>query len=260
MTTGGGFGSRGEIEITHGDTESRVLIPWRIAIRQVVIICIGVLVIYALIWIVWITTLLCTYAPAESPRNGWALWWLTTRHVIETLWHHYSRWFMVWLAPFVLAPVLPLYRLYRHNYAPKIKHDGWPPPFAQVKLSDVGALTWENADDALTKPQVTSVEFNGSISNGDGKSLHWRLKTGAPNQWQRYARALTQPPKWLRARFSIRAARLFGVPDQEFTNLQQGWLSIGYAERTSAAANAHAKLTAWGESYMRELARTELPV
>ena len=52
----------------------------------------------------------------------------------------------LWLIPLPLEWGLPLWLLAWHNLRPKLLNDNYPPPWAQVKPLESGALTWENFD------------------------------------------------------------------------------------------------------------------
>jgi hypothetical protein len=214
-----------------------VLIPWRICVRSGRIVVSLELVLYLFIWGVWMLIVDLDITP-----------WVT----------HMRRWWIAWVLPLVAGYVAPFVLLLVFDYVPKMLNSGWPLTSAQYQPLEAGALTFWNLDKRRygpEEPDTRQVRFEGSISNGNGKSLHYRLATTAPESWQRYARALTQG--LIKPRFSVRAARFYRVPDQEFSNLQRGWVAIGFAEKTSPAPNARTRLTEWGTAYMERLAEQE---
>jgi len=227
---GEGFGSRGEIERKTHDNESQVLIPWRLTIRRGIIGTLLYLGVWAVVFLVWLKV------------STWRSW-------VSFL----DAWWSIILIPVVPIWCWKLYLLNRQNYAPKIENDNWPPPWGQANPMDTGFFGARDMPyNEPEQPEIIEHVFEGSISNDHGTSKHWRLRTNAPDAWARYARALT---RWtIKPRFSVRSARFFRVPEQEFTNLVRGWLTIDLAEKTSPAPNAHIKLTAWGNEYMERLA------
>ena len=233
---------KGESEITRTSTETNVLIPWQITTR---------------IGFVCVAVLLCVYLTI------WGVWWMAAGHDLEPLMRHLVRWWMAWLLPPVFAFVSPFVALVIYDYLPRLKNANWPPPYAQVDPGYGFFDAYHMPRDEPDEPQVFNVSFEGTIheprGNGHGStSKHWRLKTAHPHEWQRYARALSGP-LLLRPRFSVRAARRFGIPDDEFTSLAEGWARSRFAQKTSDAPNAHTRLTKWGREYMAELAASPIP-
>lgn len=230
---------KGETEITRTSTETMVLIPWRVAVRSGRIVVAGLLVLYLVVWGVWMLANGMNFAP-----------WLV----------HMRRWWIAWALPLVTGYVAPFFVLLAFDYVPKMLNSGWPLTSAQYHPLESGQLTfwnWNSRRYVPDEPDTRLIQFEGSISNGNGKSLHYRLATTAPEAWQRYARALTRG--MIKAPFSVRAARWYKVPEQEFTNLANGWTSMspGFAEKTSPSPNAHRRLTEWGRAYMERLADQE---
>ena len=227
---------RGEIETKRSNTETEVLVPWRIASRMARVAVALVLTLYLFIWGTWLLS--------NDMHAG-------------PLFAHLRRWWLAWVFPLVAGYVAPYGLLVWFDYIPKLRNANWPPPWAQAMPLETGFfdayhMPYQRQEDA--GPRTVEHVINGSIAAGEGKSYHWRLATAEPEAWKRFAVALTRPPAWLRAKPSVRAARAFGVPEQEFTNLVHGWISIGFAERTSDAKNAHVRLTDRGAAYMRALA------
>jgi hypothetical protein len=233
------IGPRGEVEVTRTSTETNVLIPWRITLRVGIVAGCMVLCLYLLIW---------------------AIWWIAAGRDATSLIKHLWNWWPIWILPPFFAFVAPFPLLVVFDYWPKLQNANWPPPWQQQEPGAGFFNAYNMPREESKEPRVVEVAFNGSVSGGENgrTSKHWRLKTGCPHEWQRYARALTGP-KLLRPRFSVRAARHFKVIEDEFTNLSHGWSQIGMAERTSDAPNAHTRLTDWGFEYMRSLATCPIP-
>jgi hypothetical protein len=232
----GVFGSRGDVDIQR-DVFHPVKTTWQQTVRLALAWTIGYLcliVILSLIILAWL---------------GFDWWWWLIRYLAEWL-----------LIPPVVAFGYAFVRAAILYYAVVQKQPRWPPPMAQVNPLEVGfGSAYRFPVYEPEHEERVVVQFEGSIHNGNGQSKHHRLNTEYPNEWQRFARHLTADMKILRYRFSFRAARRCGVPEDEFDNLQKAWERIGFTERTSQAQNAHYKLTDWGFEWMRGFAATPLP-
>ena len=239
---GPGWGSRGDVGIEHIHFD-----PVKTTWQQTVRLALGLTIAYLCLFLIVTLVILFGW--------GWSWWWWLFRYLIEVL-----------LIPVPVFWGVAFVRAVHLYYAVVQKSPNWPPPQSQVNPLETGIVS--AYDFPVHEPEHEDrvvVSFEGTITddgNGGKTSRHWRLNTEYPEEWQRFAKALSGPLPFLRCRFSVREARSFGVPDEEFSALRDGWLRTKVhpmAYRTSTKRNAHTRLTRWGLAYMRELARTPLP-
>jgi hypothetical protein len=236
MTFGPGIGARGDVGIEHINFHP-VKTTWQQTIRMALGLTIGY------VCLLLAAVLIIAYG------WGWALVWWLIRYLLEML---LVTPVIIWGYSFVRAVYL--------YYAVVQKSPNWPPPQSQVDPLASGIVdAYHFPTYEPEQPDVIVHQFEGSVKNGNGQSKHHRLNTSHPDEWQAFAKLLTADLRILRCRFSVRAARRFRVPEDEFDNLQKAWARIGFAERTSRATNAHYKLTSYGFEWMREFANTPLP-
>jgi hypothetical protein len=236
MTFSPVMGSRGDVDIQR-DVFHPVKTTWQQTIRLALALTIGYVCL-----IVIVSLGILSWA-------GFAWWWWLVRYLAEWL-----------LIPPVVIFGYSFIRAAVLYYAVVVKNPRWPGPLAQADPLAVGYTSAYNYPTyEPEQPDVVVHQFEGSVKNGNGQSKHHRLNTSHPDEWQAFAKLLTADLRILRCRFSVRAARRFRVPEDEFDNLQKAWARIGFAERTSRATNAHYKLTSYGFEWMREFANTPLP-
>ena len=230
-----GIGMRsGESDITRTSTETQVDISWRIAKKMSRVVVIVNLVLYVVIWAIW------------SQVNG--------QNFGQIIDHLRRRW-IIWALFIPIGAVVPFIVLVIYDYHPKLLNSGWPFTTAQYSPEKRGAPTFYGMNKMRTDkeaPQVIEHVFEGTISNGEGQSKYWRMKTKAPAAWKRYARALTR--RGINPRFSVREAKKRGIPEKEFVKLAQGWCTNEMAKKTSHAKNAHTKLLDWGKAWLERMA------
>jgi len=235
MMVGGIMGGRGDVDIQR-DVFHPVRTTWQQTIRHaagwtIAYLC-AILTLALLIWFFW-----------DLEQLG---------RIIEKIW-------ILLLVPIPIIFGVCFGRMSRLYYAVVIKNPRWPPPLSQVNPLETGFGSAYNFPTfEPEQPAIIVHQIEGTVHNGNGQSKHHRLNTSSPDEWQRFAKWLTLDSVLLRCRFSVRAARRFGVPSEEFDNLQKAWERIGFAERTSRAPNAHYKLTEAGFVWMQELANTPL--
>lgn len=254
---GGGLGPRGEVQITHQNDESRRRVPIRMAVNVALLINGLTVGGYAISWLVraqrvWDATTSPGYLSAWSAtwRRLGAVWEAVAAHVGERL--------FLWPIPLVLEWFAPVLILIVFNLVPKLLNDEWPPAYGQADpAGGEGRTFWqwlfgrrERGEGEEDGPRKIVVE--GVVRGGNGET-RTRFETEYPERWQRYLRALVSGSPMLRPGFSVRAATsiLFRVPREEFVEVSDQWVRIGYAAKTSGAPNARRYLTAKGEAFAR---------
>ena len=152
MTIGGGFGSRGEVQITNETDETRRRISIRTAISMALALNGITLAVYVVIHLGWIFLLIVGFE-APIKIEGLQRWWLCVVDVVGSWWSVMRITWPLWLMPLALEWPTPLLELYVRNLRPKLLNDNYPPPWGQVDPMKSGALTWDNMD-ARALPQV----------------------------------------------------------------------------------------------------------
>lgn len=237
-----GFGTRGEIEVSRTDTETNVLIPWRIAIRASLALNVCTVFALAIIIILWSL-----------------IHW-------QSLWDHVtSKWVRIWLLPFPAAWIVVFLMLVRFDQISRLKNANWPPPWAQMQPLESGFVTRRNMDDRMyedrDEPPPIPWVMEAYYKAGSKTLWHERFETEYAWEWHRYAKALTNPTKWLRPSFSYRAARkTFKIPETEFKEKRLLFLAHGQAKsKQTPNGNAKTWLTRKGEVLFEMMARTPPP-
>jgi len=151
MTIGGGFGSRGEVQITNETDETRRRISIRTAISMALALNGITLAAYIVVHLFWIFLLILGFdVPPKSA--GLLRWWQCTAYVVESWWSVMRVIWTLWLLPLPIEWITPLWHLYTRNLYPKLLNDNWPPTWGQADPMRTGALTWANYD-ARALPQ-----------------------------------------------------------------------------------------------------------
>lgn len=261
---GGGWGQRGEIQITHQNDETRRRIPIRMAVNVSLLINALTVGGYAISWLVraqrvWEATTTPGYLSA------WAAMWARLGAVWSALAEHIGARVFLLPIPLILEWFLPVLILIVFNLIPKMLNDEWPLTYGQVDPAANDALTfWQwmfrrRRHEGEAPAGRIVVEGVVHVGNGDTRT---RFETEYPERWQRYLRALVTGSPLLRPGFSVRAATniFYRIPRDEFEAVSDQWLRIGYADATSRAQNAKRYLTAKGEAFARGWAEQEAPV
>lgn len=229
----GGFGSRGEVQYTTENTETRVLIPWRIWVRQ------------SLVWD--IILLVTVYVPGTVIWIKAACFW--------SWWRFVSGWGMLSFWPLAIPWIVFGKRLVHHNYRPKIFHDSWPPPMAQSPVTETGALTWDNADDLLP-PELTKKcivhEFAGQYTERSGRVVLLGVETEEPEKLQRFCRDVLKG----KVNFSGRAATDYEVA-KEYGKLLSRLTELHLIRGTGPRETP--ELREAGKWFLEDVATTPLP-
>ena len=265
MPDGGGWGQRGEIQITHQNDETRRRIPIRMAVNVALLINALTVGGYAISWLVraqrvWEAT------SAPGYLSAWGALWARLGAVWAALAEHIGARVFLLPIPLILEWFLPIIILIVFNLVPKMLNDEWPLTYGQVDPASGDVRTfWQwmlgrrRGQDADVPARRIVVEGIVRGGNGDTRT---RFETEYPERWQRYLRALVTGSPLLRPGFSVRAATniFYRIPRDEFETVSDQWLRIGYADATSRAQNAKRYLTAKGEAFARGWAEQEAPV
>ena len=143
---GGGFGARGEVEITHQNDMTRRVVSIRTARSMAVILNVITLCAYLVIWLFWWWILIRVYEPRLS-ASSFRQWWECVRFVATEWGRVMGRTWPLWLIPLPLEWPTPLLILYIHNLLPKLLNDNFPATFGQMDPNKSGAVTWANWDE-----------------------------------------------------------------------------------------------------------------
>ena len=119
----------GEIENQVFNAKSQVGVPLRITFAVAGLVDLLVLIVFGVTFGLWWRI------------DGILSWWST---LIDWM-------FMPWLLAFIAPWFWSVYNVIKGTFYPRFHNPNWAPPFAQVATTDVGALTWQNAD-TIMKP------------------------------------------------------------------------------------------------------------
>ncbi len=222
----GGF-SRGGVEITHQNDETRRLISIRTAVSMALILNAITLCAYLVIWLFWWWILIRTYKPRLS-ASAFRQWWGCFEFVGTEWGNVMGRTWPLWAIPLPLEWPTPLLILYCRNLLPKLLNDHWPPESAQMDPNTSGFITADNWDEragvGIAQPStiIPEIDLNAMIKNGQNETrTRVRMPVGTVRHWRSFCIAYTQGD----CRFSGNAAEGFGVDRALFDRVVDKWAS-----------------------------------
>ncbi len=270
----GGFGSRGGVEITHQNDETRRLISIRTARSMALILNAITLCAYLVIWLFWWWILIRAYEPRLG-ESAVSRWWGCVAFVATEWGRVMGRTWPLWLIPLPLEWPTPLLILYCRNLYPKLLNEHWPPESAQMDPNTSGFVTAANWDEragigvpvsAIGTParEELDVRIEDCTDDPEQPDIAMCLlfsPAGHPGNLARYARALLSTDA-TRAAFShaggkhINGATFYSYTPDEFEQLEIEAVRAGLVGRERG--NQPYKLTDRGQFTFARVAEREL--
>jgi hypothetical protein len=184
--------------------------------------------------------------------NNWSGWFTWFRGAWE--WWYTLSFFPSWIPVFALAC---------WRFAAEISDPSYPAPRNAISHENEyrkpvwpWASEFEMIDDEEHEPQTIKWEISGTLMNGKG-NIYTKFNTDNPDGWYKYSKFLIHSNPLLRANFSYRAARRFGIRDEEFSRVRSQWLANGFARQTvTKNGNGKTVLTKKGEAWVRAMSYT----